>query len=196
MNKSSRGRRLTAPSHITGHAGPHPAVHQDKRNSLRWLFPRLVPGMPQPSGQLKEASLPASVQQCLHSDYSAFCIHPANCSKYSAFPDVRPFPADKCPARYYALANLVCTLTSAASTWSLNQGYRFRLGRRSPQVRTLAFPAHLPHLLLWPLVASGFAVIGLLPRPHSLLLGSCPSGRMFASAFLQTPSRNDPLAFR
>ena len=32
-NQSSRGRRLTAPSHTTGHAGPHPAVHQVKRSS-------------------------------------------------------------------------------------------------------------------------------------------------------------------
>jgi hypothetical protein len=30
---SSRGRGLAAPSHTTGHAGPHPAVHPDKRSS-------------------------------------------------------------------------------------------------------------------------------------------------------------------
>ena len=30
--QSSRGRRLTAPSHTTGHAGPHPAVRQVPRN--------------------------------------------------------------------------------------------------------------------------------------------------------------------
>jgi uncharacterized protein YkwD len=30
---SSRGRGLTAPSHTTGHAGPHPAVHQEIRSS-------------------------------------------------------------------------------------------------------------------------------------------------------------------
>jgi hypothetical protein len=31
--QSSRGRWLTAPSHTTGHAGPHPAVHQGKHSS-------------------------------------------------------------------------------------------------------------------------------------------------------------------
>ena len=31
--ESSRGRGLAAPSHTTGHAGPHPAVHQAKRSS-------------------------------------------------------------------------------------------------------------------------------------------------------------------
>ncbi len=36
-------------------------------------------------------------------------------------------------------------------------------GNRSPQVRTLTFPASLPHLLLWLLVASGFIVIANSP---------------------------------
>src|SRR5512135_3919203 len=40
---------------------------------------------------------------------------------------------------------------------------------RSPQVRTLTFPAHLPHLPLQPLIASGFAAYCQLARlkwPH------------------------------
>ena len=32
QRKSSRERRLAAPSHTTGHAGPHPAVRQALRN--------------------------------------------------------------------------------------------------------------------------------------------------------------------
>ena len=46
-----------------------------------------------------------------------------------------------------------------------------RTRRRPPRVRTLPFPAHLPHLLLWPLIALGFVVIGQLARPHSLFMG-------------------------
>jgi hypothetical protein len=60
-------------------------------------------------------------------------------------------------------------LTSAASAWFHNQGYRSRLLGRPPQVRTLTFPAPLPHLLLRPLVASGFVVMCQLARPHSLI---------------------------
>ncbi len=60
-------------------------------------------------------------------------------------------------------------LTSAASAWLLNQGYCSQPGGRSPQVRTLAFPAHLPDLLLWHLVALGFAVNCQLARPCSLI---------------------------
>ena len=46
-----------------------------------------------------------------------------------------------------------------------------RLDDRSPRVRTLTFPAHLPHLLLWPLIALGFVVSRQLARPHSLFMG-------------------------
>ena len=61
-------------------------------------------------------------------------------------------------------------LTPAVSAWLLSQGYHFlQLDGRPPQVRALAFLAHLPDLLLWPLVASGFAVICQLARPHSLI---------------------------
>jgi hypothetical protein len=48
-------------------------------------------------------------------------------------------------------------------------GLPLRLGDRPPQVRTLTFPAHLPHLLLRLLVASDFVVIGQLVQPHSLM---------------------------
>ena len=87
-------------------------------------------------------------------------------------------------------------LTPAASVWLLNQGYRSsQFGVRSPRVRTLTFPAHLPHLLLQPLIALGFVVSCQLARPHSLLWGSCSSGRSFAYGFLQTPPHDDALAF-
>ena len=59
-------------------------------------------------------------------------------------------------------------LTPAISIWSLDQVYHFRLGNRSPQVRTLTFPAHLSNLLFRPLVVSGFVVICQLAQPHSL----------------------------
>ena len=59
-------------------------------------------------------------------------------------------------------------LTPVTSIWSLNQVYRFRLGNRSPVVRTLTSPAHLPNLPCRPLVVSGFVVIGQLAQPHSL----------------------------
>jgi hypothetical protein len=64
-------------------------------------------------------------------------------------------------------------LTSAASAWSHNQAYRSRLDGRSPQVRTLTFPAHLPYLLLWPLVALRFVVSCQLARPLSLIRFVC-----------------------
>jgi hypothetical protein len=44
-----------------------------------------------------------------------------------------------------------------------------RLDNRPPQVRTLAFPAHLPHLLLRLLIASDFVVSCQLVQPHSLM---------------------------
>jgi len=62
-------------------------------------------------------------------------------------------------------------LTPAASAWPLDQGYHLLwLDGRPPQVRTLTFPAHLPHLLLWPLIASGFVVLRQLARPRSLFM--------------------------
>ena len=87
-------------------------------------------------------------------------------------------------------------LTSAASIWFLNQGYRSRLDGRSPQVRALTFPAPSPHLLLWPLIALGFIVVSQLTRLRSLIWGLCSSSRRFASGFLQTPPHGDALAFR
>ena len=44
-------------------------------------------------------SLPASAQQFPDLGNSAFWVHPANCSKYSAFLNVRPFPSRR--LRYY-----------------------------------------------------------------------------------------------
>ena len=45
----------------------------------------------------------------------------------------------------------------------------FRSNGRSPQIRTLTFSASLSHLLLRPLIASGFVAVCQLARPHSLL---------------------------
>jgi len=52
-------------------------------------------------------------------------------------------------------------------------GLLWQLSDRSPQVRTLAFLAHLPDLLLRPLVALGFAVSCQLARPCSLIRFVC-----------------------
>ena len=72
---------------------------------------------------------------------------------------VRPFPADKCLAGTMASAD-PCRLSLT-----------FRLGLplpwlddRSPQVRTLTFPAPSPHLPHQPLIASGFVVSCQLAR--------------------------------
>ena len=45
----------------------------------------------------------------------------------------------------------------------------FQSNGRSPQERTLTFPALLPYLLLWLLVVLGFVVICQLAQPHSLI---------------------------
>jgi hypothetical protein len=50
-------------------------------------------------------------------------------------------------------------LTPVASVQSLNWSYHLRRpSNRPPQVRTLTFPAPLPHLLHQPLIALGFVV--------------------------------------
>jgi len=45
----------------------------------------------------------------------------------------------------------------------------FQSNGRSPQERTLTFPALLPYLLFWLLVVLGFVVICQLAQPHSLI---------------------------
>ncbi len=90
--KSSRGRRLTAPSHTTGHAGPHPAVHRERHPSWRWIFLRLVPGTTQPSAQLPQASPILLAQQCLYPRRSAFFVVPRTALRTHPL-DVQPFPA-------------------------------------------------------------------------------------------------------
>jgi len=60
----------------------------------------------------------------------------------------------------------------------------FQSNGRSPQERTLTFPALLPYLLFWLLVVLGFVVICQLAQPHSLWSASCPSGCRFAPSFL------------
>ena len=83
--------------------------------------------------------------------------------------DLRPFPLRLW--WYYGLIYSFISLSSASSTCSLNQGYRLHPDDRSPQVRTLSFPAHLPYLLLCPLVASLFVLFFQLarPQPHTFL---------------------------
>jgi len=54
------------------------------------------------------------------------------------------------------------------------------------------YPSHLPHTLLVP---SGFELSCVLAQRAVPLCASCPSGRGFASGFLQTPPRDDALAF-
>jgi len=104
--------------------------------------------------------------------------------------DVWPFPAGRRLAGNMASAD-PCRLNLAS--WPGLPSLRH--SGRSPQVRALTFPAHLPHLLLRPLTALGFVVTCQLARPHSLRWSSCPSGHRFASGFLQTPPHGDALAF-
>ena len=189
---SSRERRLTAPSHTTGHAGPHPAVRQVIRS--RWY--RSCVGLPFVScrrsldplvSPQRLHRLPLSSSTPIQGSLSSGLIsRTAQRSSYLTFGPSQPV------STWLVLLPL---LTPAASAWPRDLGYHLLwLDDRSPQVRTLTFPAHLPHLLLWPLIASGFVVTCQLARPHSLLCGSCSSSRRFASGFLQTPPRGDALA--
>ncbi|HSG44543.1 MAG TPA: hypothetical protein VLA72_15450, partial [Anaerolineales bacterium] len=98
-------------------------------------------------------------------------------------------PPDQCAAR----RTLWPLLTPAISTCPLEQAY-LRLDDRSPRVSSLTFPARLPDLPPWLLIASGFVAGCRLALPHGLRSGSCPSGCSFAASFLQTPSRDDALA--
>ena len=157
--QSSRERRLTAPSHTTGHAGPHPAVHRERHPSWRWIFLRLVPGTTQPSAQLPQASPILFAQQCLYPRRSAFFVVPRTALRTHPL-DVQPFPA---------LADTMASADFCRLNLASQPGLPLRLGDRPPQVRTLTFPAHLPHLLLRLLVSSDFVVIGQLVQPHSLL---------------------------
>ena len=67
---------------------------------------------------------------------------------------------------------------------------------RSPEVSSTAFRAPPPNLRFAPLMEMGFAKPGPLARRSRLLSGFCPSARTFAPRFLQTPPRDDALAFR
>jgi hypothetical protein len=153
------------------------------------VFPCLVSGSARPSCQFPPASPVSPIQQYLYLGKVAFFVHPSNCSWYLPFLNVQSFPASTTMVLWFLLS-------PAASAWLLYQGYRYsQLGVRFPRVRTPTFPAHLPHLLLRPLIASGFVFSCQLARPHSLLCGSCSSGRSFAFGFLQTSPHDDALAF-
>src|SRR5437588_2417406 len=67
---------------------------------------------------------------------------------------------------------------------------------RSPEVSSTAFHAQPPHLRSVPLMDMDFAVTCPLVRHSRLVCGSCPSARVFAPRFLQTPPRGDALAVR
>src|SRR5262249_15213173 len=57
------------------------------------------------------------------------------------------------------------------------------------------FAARLPDLQPGPLMDVDFAISCPLVRPRLPLSGFCTSGRGFATRFLQTPPRDDALAF-
>jgi len=59
----------------------------------------------------------------------------------------------------------------------------------------LALQAGAPNLHLRPLMDTDFAISCPLVRPQVPLSGFCTSGRGFAPRFLQTPPRDDALAF-
>jgi|WetSurMetagenome_2_1015567.scaffolds.fasta_scaffold178768_2 hypothetical protein len=113
-----------------------------------------------------------------------FLLSPPNCSSYSS-------------SRCSALPSQGGTMASADPcrlNLTSRSGLLSKPDNRSPQVRTLTFPAPWPGLPLWPLTALDFVVICQLVRPHGLLPGSCSSRRSFASSFLQTPPHSDALA--
>jgi hypothetical protein len=154
---------------------------------LRWPFPRLVSETARPSGNVPQASPASHAHQYPYPGKSAFFARLANCSSYSASLMFSPSHLDG--GGTMASADFCRLSLTSRSGLLLPQP-----GGRPPQVRTLTFPAPLPHLLLWPLVALGFAVSCQLARPHSLLWGSCSSSRRSASGFLQTPPHGDALA--
>ena len=72
----------------------------------------------------------------------------------------------------------------------------FGTRRRSPEVSSIAFPAHLPDLQPRPLMDMDFAIVARSSGAGRLISGFCSSGRGFAPRFLQTPPRGDALALR
>jgi hypothetical protein len=72
----------------------------------------------------------------------------------------------------------------------------FETPSRPPEVSLTAFHAQPPNLRFAPLMEMDFAVIGQLVRRLRLISGFCPSARVFAPRFLQTPPRGDALALR
>ena len=67
---------------------------------------------------------------------------------------------------------------------------------RSPEVSSTAFRAQPPNLQPAPLMDMDFAVIARSSGAVCLISGSCPSARVFAPRFFQTPPRDDALALR
>jgi len=67
---------------------------------------------------------------------------------------------------------------------------------RPPEVSLTAFLAQPPNLRFAPLMDVDFAIMCWLVRRSRLESGSCPSARVFAPRFLQTPPRGDALALR
>jgi hypothetical protein len=72
----------------------------------------------------------------------------------------------------------------------------FETAGRSPEVSLTAFHAQPPNLRFAPLMDADFAISCWLVRRLRLISGFCPSARVFAPRFLQTPSRDDALALR
>ena len=126
-----------------------------------------------PSGKIPAASPPSPSLQVPYPGKSAFCARLLRCSMVSSRLTFRPSPRKQVSllasdgrhsTDYFGLC-----LTSALRSKPLSVLSVF-LGTqgRSPQVRTLNFPAPLPHLLLRPLVISGFVFSCQLARLHSL----------------------------
>jgi hypothetical protein len=86
---------------------------------------------------------------------------------------------------------LIGSMQSASCIWRAQSGVRTR--QRSPEVRSTAFPAHLPDFASP--VLDDLGLCSHLPAPGrvGLTSGSCPSGRGFAPRFLQNPP-DDALA--
>src|SRR5262249_20985889 len=90
------------------------------------------------------------------------------------------------------------SVSSAFRRWSASASFAdctVRTPDRPPEVRSTAFAARLPDLQPWPLMDVDFAISCPLVRPRLPLSGFCTSGRGFATRFLQTPPRDDALAF-
>jgi hypothetical protein len=67
---------------------------------------------------------------------------------------------------------------------------------RPPEVSFTVFHAPPPNLRFAPLMDVDFAVTCQLVRRSRLISGFCPSARVFAPRFFQTPPRGDALALR